>query len=317
MKKKFLLGLLFFSLLGTASGPRPAAACTLWAAAGDRTVDGAILIGKNRDWWAGRSQALRLLCPAGGFRYLGLYAVGRRFQGEKAGVNEKGLVMVSAAASVVPWRLRRRAPATGNLMDRILASCDSVDAVVRKRHLFTSPCFYLIADRSKIAIIEVGLHGRRSIKVKYRDVLYHTNHYLDGDLAEANQKYNLSSLLRFYRIRYLIKAHREPLAVEDFMAFSRDRHDGPDDSIWRSGSPGEVQTLSTWIVSVPKDDAPTLYVRLTEPGEPEKNLRLRLDASFWARGAPGVIREPGTPSWLSLGSGRPGGPEDEESLSGH
>ena len=78
-------------------------ACTLWAAAGSRVKGGGVIIAKNRDMPPDHRQELRLVKPPGGFRYLGLVAVDRDDASVKAGVNEKGLVIVDAAAS---WIVR-------------------------------------------------------------------------------------------------------------------------------------------------------------------------------------------------------------------
>ncbi len=279
-KWSLLLGLCGL-LLGVALG-LPVQACTLWAAAGDRSADGGTLICKNRDQYPNHGQELRLSAVPGEFRYLELCSVGLRYPGEKAGVNEKGLVVVSAAASCIP--MRQRARGAGPLMREILASCDRVEAVLRQDYLFTTPAYYMIADHAKIAVIEVGLAGKRSVKVMDNGVLGHTNHFLDEALREDNLRVKLTSRLRLIRINYLLKTHRQPLTLEDFIRFSQDRHDGPDNSLWRTGgSPREERTLSSWIVSVPPQGSPTLYVRLADPEAPPRTYRLHLDGAFWAK----------------------------------
>jgi hypothetical protein len=74
----------------------------------------------------------------------------------------------------------------------------------------------------------------------------------------------------------------EPLTMEDFIKFSGDKNDGPDNSIWRTGStPQKTRTLATWIVEIPKNDVPTLYVKCANPGEEEKTYEVKLEDKLW------------------------------------
>jgi len=267
----------------------PAQACTLWAAAGERSRDGATLIAKNRDWQPNQRVELRGITPEQGLRFLGLlpFQAGKR-RGVAAGINEKGLAIVSASAGSVPHK--KRNVGTKGLNKLILTSFDTVDAVLRKRELFSRsrPVFYVIADKSKIALIEVALRGEMSVRVKEHGILFHTNHYIDQKLLWANEKIGKSSQMRLHRIRHLLTTHSSPFTIEDFMAFSEDRNDGPDNSIWRTGSsPKERRTLATWIVSISKGDHPVLYVRLANPDEPERTYNVNLDSSFWTKGFSG------------------------------
>ncbi len=285
--KRVILALFSCPILLLSSG-WPGEACTLWAATGDRTVNQATLIGKNRDWSPAQYQELQFMAPVGGFRFLVLHPRGAKQPHDIAGVNEKGLVMVTAAASCIPEKARPESYCLEGFLNTILTSCATVDEVIKKQGLLTSPAFYLVADRSKIAIIEVGLNEERAIQVTDNDVLSHTNHYLDKSLLENNKQFNLSSHLRLIRIQYLLKAQRRPFTLQDFITISQDRHDYPDNSIWREGiSPKKVHTLSTWIVSLPDNDAPMLYVKMANPHEPPKTNFYKLDASFWAKGLRG------------------------------
>jgi isopenicillin-N N-acyltransferase-like protein len=99
----------------------------------------------------------------------------------------------------------------------------------------SQPVFCLLADRSRIAYVEVAPEGKYSIKVIDDGILFHTNHYLD--LPFANQrKPGKSSETRLSRIQHLLRAQdNTPFTMAAFILFSKDQHDGPDDSIWRTG----------------------------------------------------------------------------------
>lgn len=263
----------------------PARACTLWAAAGSRTRDGGTLIAKNRDLHP-QADVLKVVTPPSGHRYLGLFFIEGARQGVSAGINDRGLVIVGALAGSIPPSIRLQGEK--NLLRKVLTTFDSVDAVAACREIFAAshPVFYMLADRRKIATVEVAPHGRMDFRMTDNGDLCHTNHYLSDQLCGANRKIGASSWIRFQRIQELLLRQVRPLSLEDFINFSADRHDGPDNSIWRTGSsPGKTRTLATWIVSTPKDDAPSVYVKLANPGEPEKIVRLKLDPAFWTKGA--------------------------------
>jgi hypothetical protein len=88
-------------------GSRAAESCTLWAAVGEATRGGGSLVVKNRDWRPDHRQEIKRVTPKQGFRYFGLFATGNDEPGLKAGVNEKGLVVVSATAPY--WRRELKA----------------------------------------------------------------------------------------------------------------------------------------------------------------------------------------------------------------
>jgi hypothetical protein len=229
-------------------------------------------------------QELRLVKPPSGFRYFGLVALDSDEPGVKAGVNEKGLVIVDAAASCIPQCLRDQRPEVEHLNEKLLSACADVDAVLRRQLMFLAPAYYLVADPSQAVILEVALDGSRAVTRITQGTLTHTNHYLNVDFQEDNLKMNPGSPLRLQRIRDLLAGHPQPLTLADFIVFSGDRHDGPDQSIWRRGSTArKIRTLASWIVRLPRDGAPTVYVRLANPGEPPATKQLQLDRTFWER----------------------------------
>ena len=109
----------------------------------------------------------------------------------------------------------------------------------------------------------------------------HTNHYLDSALDGCNIKVSASSATRFRRISELLQQTTTPLSVATFATMSKDRNDGPNDSLWRTGSGS--RTLSSWILELPAEGAPRLRVVLAHPRQPEKEQLLVLDQSFWTR----------------------------------
>lgn len=259
----------------------PVKSCTLWGSAGSTGKDGITLVTKNRDWKPDNRNELWLIKPEKGFKFIALYAIGGESEGIKGGINEKGLVVLTASASTVPKEEKYGEKIS---IAELLKTCDTVDAVLDKKDKFGTPFFYIIGDKTKIALVEIGQEGTTSIRETENGILYHTNHYLDENLIKFNKKENESSYVRYNRIKELLENHKDLFTLEDFIEFSSDIHDGPDNSIWRTGStPEKTRTLGTLIVAIPKDAPPVLYIRFANPCEEEYIEKLVLDEDFWNR----------------------------------
>ncbi|MBE9610465.1 carcinine hydrolase/isopenicillin-N N-acyltransferase family protein [Chitinilyticum piscinae] len=261
--------------------PLTSPACTLWGEASSQGV----LLAKNRDWAPDHRQVLRLIHPAQGLPYLGLFAVGGREPGIKAGVNQAGLTVVTAAASGLLRALRATQPGKNGQIARILERYHSVAEVVAAAPaLFGSARagFYLLGDAHEMLLVEVGTEGRFLLTRETMGRLAHTNHYFDPDLVSGLDRQGESSVIRLQRIRSLLAGTAGALTLDDLSRFSRDQAAGPDDSLWRSGR--EV-TLAGWQMMLPVHGTPVLRVWLANPGEPEQQREWVLDAAFWAASA--------------------------------
>jgi len=267
--------------LALAAAP-PAFACTLWGAAGGKVEGGGTLIAKNRDWEPTQFQELRRVVPKDGFRYLGLFASDEEGTGLKAGINEKGLVVVTATASVIPSE-KRSTPAKQTISTAdILKTFSTVDEVVGELDRFTHASYYLVADKNKVAVIEVAPGRKATVRITEDGTLAQTNHYLDSELRILNKKVSASSRKRYERIQALLSNDPDGFTLDDFVAFSEDRNAGPDNSICRTGSsPTRSRTLATWIIENPAEGAPCLYLKVANPDKPQKTMRLALDENFW------------------------------------
>lgn len=282
-------------------------ACTLWSAVGDRAAHGGSLIAKNRDWNPEPSE-VRFVRPATGFRSLGLFPIHEGKQrGIVAGINEKGLAVVTATASSISQAGREKGGK--GLMRQLLNVFSTVEEVLANSSIFsrTHPSMYLLADRRQTAWIEVAPEGKFSYRALRNGVLAHTNHYLDQELIAVNERIDRSSRIRLERIGALLDRRTAPWTLEDFIAFSRDRNDGPDNSLWRTGSnPDGKRTLTSWIVSLPPEAPPEIFVRMANPGEPERTLKVTLDKSTWKEMSKIIFRETQETSLLFTGHGQEG-----------
>lgn len=249
------------------AGTGPAQSCTLWAAAGDNVTGGGTLIAKNRDWRPNHQQALKLIEPEDGYRHFALLRDEGEPRNVKAGVNEMGLVVVSAS-SPFTRKERREMPRTAALNRKLLVNCASVEEALKRHYWFLGPRFLMLSDRREIALVEIGPKAEVTIRQKRHGVLYHTNHYITGSLESfnADRPYE-SSLARFKRIGRFMRS-KPAFSLQDFLLISSSKDGGPDNSIWRDGgSPRSRRTLASWIVHLlPRGDF-RLRVTLANPGK--------------------------------------------------
>ncbi len=267
-----------------ALSPARVHACTLWGAAGAAAAGGTI-VSKNRDWKPDHAQVLRMRRGEGAHAYFALCIVRPGTSGEPgiaAGVNDKGLSVFTAAAGSVPKRLWEKSQVKRSFTGALLsgyASCDEL--LAKKDEIFPSlrPAFIMIADRHKILMVEVGIERRYALKTVEDGPVAHTNHFLEEPLADLNIAPGEGSRVRLERITHLLQASHRPFTLDSFAAMSRDRHDGPDNSLWRTGK--VARTLASWIVETPAQGVPRLRVVIANPGGPERTHTFVLDEKFW------------------------------------
>lgn len=258
-------------------------ACTLWGAAGS-DASGGTIISKNRDWKPDHTQVLKMRRGEKGHAYFGLCTVyaEKSTEGVVAGVNEKALAVFTAAAGSMPSSMWKNRPVNRIVTSTLLegyATCDEV--LANKDAIFSSmrPAFIMISDCKKILMVEVALDGKYTIETIENGYAAHTNHFLEETLAQFNVNISESSLTRLDRIKHLLNVSPRPCTTDSFAVMSRDQHDGPDNSLWRTGK--VARTLASWIVETPACGAPKLRVVIANPGQKEETHVFVLDERFW------------------------------------
>lgn len=234
-------------------------ACTLFAANGELVDGGGSLIAKNRDFKP-QNQEVRLVTN-GKYAYYGLFSKSENGNWSvKAGVNEKGLAVVSAMSSCIPGKLRK-AMKSKPFMSLALKSYASVAEFLEHKDELLGPRFIMVADSKEIACVEVGDMGKLSVQRGKNSVLSHTNHYLDEELQNLNIKIGESSLERLKRINTLLKSEDKPFELINFVQMSQDKNAGLNNSIWRIGEPNTSQTLASFIVLIKPDNDFKIYLK--------------------------------------------------------
>ena len=244
-----------------------AQSCTVFAATGSDVVkNGGTLVSKVRDERSFK-HVVKTVYPEDGYAYTGL------FNGKKEkfnmGVNEKGFVVFRTTAGSVPKEVRRqskRFKSEDGLdgQEFLIRHCATVDEALKHTEIFKmEPTNYMMADSKKIAFVEVLPNGNFVVRVKDHGTLSHTNHYITKESESFNHLRGKSSLTRYKRIRELLKKQKTPYMLNNFIAFTKDRHDGLDNSIFRLGTPGKdvPTTLAAMAVYIPKNGSPEIWLK--------------------------------------------------------
>ncbi|MFB3884714.1 MAG: C45 family autoproteolytic acyltransferase/hydrolase [Thermodesulfobacteriota bacterium] len=237
--------------------------CTLFGAIGNSVEGGGVLIGKTRDRPESLEQVFVEVSPKGGFRYKGISTQGRT--AVTSGINEKGLIVVSASAS----NLEREGRIT--TVGKILGKASSVDEAIEmvKKGEVHGPVHYLAGDLHKIVLLEV-IDGRRNgILVKEDGILYHTNHFILAEMKALNPRIGRSSMARFNRIGSLLSGG--PFTKDRFMTFAKDHFNRPgNDSICRHFEAeirSSERTVSAAVFYLPQRSPAEVWVALGQPCE--------------------------------------------------
>ena len=274
--------------LGGALLSLPAPACTLYAAIGPGSVkDGGVIVARNRDWKLPSSQVVKTVRPQSGYAYYGLFAgrPGAANPGLNMGINEKGLfVGISDAGSVAHReRDRYREHVEGGLRERDLIAnrAANVKEALEIVKRFKKPRNFILADKESVAIVEVPPGGPATHRLYTRGTAVHTNHYVFDEHLDRNSRITPTTRIRYERMTELLKRSSEPMTVEDFVAMAHDHHDGPNCSIWRTGSDERhARTIAAGIAHIRPDGKVDFYLEYQprhDRQEEYKTVRVSFD----------------------------------------
>ena len=243
--------------------PLPASACTLFAANGSVVDGGGTLVGKNRD--AVPDIQFIQFDNNNKNTYYGLACGdpnGKNIM--TAGVNDKGLVIILAKTSSMNQKVRATMGHRTSIR-QALGQCSTVAEVLAHKEFFHGPDYVILADATEIARVEVGDNNKLKVDRVKDGTLAHTNHFLHDDFMHLDVKEGTSSRVRMDRIEYLLRSTPKPLTVDSFKAFCADTSDGPDNSLWRTGSAkSKTETLFSFVVNLQKDNDFTVWLKYRE-----------------------------------------------------
>ena len=199
------------------------------------------------------------------YRFYGLYGGTKDSMVLKGGVNEKGLAVFSASASVIPTAQRTAMGKKTGCIKQMLGTYATVEEALDKTTAWGGPKFFVLADATELAYVEVGKNNQIVVKRQKNGTLAHTNFYLSPKFQHLNLKKGISARHRYARIEALLASQHTPYQLDDLLVYSRDRSDGLDNSIWRAGSrPQGPQTIATFGVWLHANAKPDVFVKVRE-----------------------------------------------------
>ncbi|NLW49530.1 MAG: tetratricopeptide repeat protein [Candidatus Brocadiaceae bacterium] len=229
----------------------PMVGCTSFAAWGEATRDGHLLIGRNFDFDAGpgfdERKSVARVVPDEGFGYVSVAWPG--LIGVVTGLNDAHLfISINAARST---DTRRIGTPVSLVMREVMQHASTIQEGVRiieGSTVFVSDCYLLADGKTGRAVIVEKTPSRCSVLQPEGCFLVSSNHFVTDRLKDdsANTDYMAegTTLTRYDRITELLSSRREPLTPADVAGLLRDRavKGMPAPSL---GHPAAVNSLAT------------------------------------------------------------------------
>ncbi|KAA2220002.1 acyl-CoA--6-aminopenicillanic acid acyl-transferase [Maribacter flavus] len=187
--------------------------CSSFAAWGDSTEDGKLLIGRNFDFYAGdafaKNKIIAFVEPDHGYKFMSVTWGG--MIGVVSGMNDQGLtVTINAGKSQFPLIAKTPVSLVTREILQYASTIDEAIEIAKKREVFVSESIFVgSAKDKKAAIIEVSPKNFGVYEVENSDQLICANHFQSAAYAndKKNQKHILEShsQYRYERMEELLK----------------------------------------------------------------------------------------------------------------
>lgn len=186
--------------------------CSSFAAWGDKTEDGSLIIGRNFDFYAGddfaKDKIIAFIKPTQGHKFMSVTWAG--MMGVVSGMNDQGLtVTINAGKSDIPLVAKTPISILTREILQYASTIDEAIAIAKKRQVFVSESIFIGSAKDKRAItIEVSPKNFGIYEVTNSNQLICSNHFQSD--AYANDKNNLKhiaeshSLYRYERMEELL-----------------------------------------------------------------------------------------------------------------
>ncbi|MGB3150765.1 MAG: C45 family peptidase [Maribacter sp.] len=209
--------------------------CSSFAAWGNQTKDGKLLIGRNFDFYAGddfaKNKIIAFINPDKGHSFMSVTWGG--MIGVVSGMNDQGLtVTINAGKSQFPLIAKTPVSLVTREILQYASTIEEAIVIAKKREVFVSESIFVgSAKDKKAAIIEVSPHNFGVYEVDNSNQLICANHFQSAayENDKKNQKHILEShsQYRYERMEELLEESQEvdPKAVVGIL---RDR-EGLDD----------------------------------------------------------------------------------------
>ena len=186
-------------------------------------------------------------------------------------MNQKGLFVGQNSAASVPRDERltlfakRFKSAEGWFGGEwLVRNCSSVSQALEQHRIFTGyPMIYVLADKNETAVVECLPNGRFVVRRTDAGAITHTNHFIFTDATQSNRTVPASSSARLVQINKLLATQPKPFALGQFLSFATNADEGPDLSLFRTGSkPRSPKTTCIWLMSFPQKGGTISHLRL-------------------------------------------------------
>ena len=171
--------------------------CSSFAAWGDQTADGKLIIGRNFDFYAGddfaKNKIIAFVAPDKGYKFMSVTWGG--MIGVVSGMNDQGLtVTINAGKSKFPLVAKTPISLVTREILQYASTIEEAIAIAKKREVFVSESIFVgSAKDKKAALIEVSPHNFGVYEVENGNQLVCSNHFQSA--AYANDKKNQNHIL--------------------------------------------------------------------------------------------------------------------------
>ena len=191
--------------------------CSSFAAWGDKSEDGSLIIGRNFDFYAGddfaKNKIISFVDPTEGHKFMSLTWGG--MMGVVSGMNEHGLtVTINAGKSKIPLVAKTPISIVTREILQYAATLEEAVAIAKKRQVFVSESILVGSARDKKAIIiEVAPHNFGVYDLPNSNQLICSNHFQsDAYTQDKNNIKQISeshSKYRYERLEELMGNHEK------------------------------------------------------------------------------------------------------------
>tara|TARA_R110002051_G_scaffold324635_1_gene422847 strand:+ start:39688 stop:41355 length:1668 start_codon:yes stop_codon:yes gene_type:complete len=186
--------------------------CTSFAAWGNKTEDGSLIIGRNFDFYAGddfaKEKIISFVNPTEGYKFMSVTWAG--MIGVVSGMNEHGLtVTINAGKSKIPLIAKTPISILNREILQYATTIDEAIAIAKKRQVFVSESILIgSAKDKKAALIEVSPKNIGIYEVINENQLICSNHFQSeayaNDIKNSTHIAESHSQYRYDRIEELL-----------------------------------------------------------------------------------------------------------------
>lgn len=204
--------------------------CSSFAAWGERSCDGELLVGRNFDFYVGddfaKNKMITFASPDEGYRYASVGWAG--MLGVLSGMNETGLtVTINAATGTIPTSAKTPISILTREILQYASTIDEAYEIALGRETFVNESILVASRKDGCAAIIEKTPDETEIFYSHREQILCTNHYQSDALKDTD--YNIENIAtsdskyRYDRLEELL-SHYPQINSENAAAILRDRY---------------------------------------------------------------------------------------------